>query len=266
MGALFDKNNKKRQPKISNLLGMKLFTLYTVFQSTFADVGDDVCVRNGEEVICHPRGKFDDSAKSPQQGVRRYADLAEISKKHWKKQNLAKEWDERKYWGYGCHCFMVGDRPMSEMGRGAAVDGLDSACRRWKQCQKCVRQKHGDSCIGEIVSYTWKFSARQQEFQILNPNGSCPKELGECDLQLVKEQFTNRDYYDSSNNYFYGNFDKDDDSNCVKAVGPPVDHECCGGWSMAYTWMATHNRKCCRDPNNQNNQYPAKIDDVCNFA
>merc|ERR1711972_74350 len=263
MGALFDKNNKKQHTILSPI--MKLFALLAIIQSTAAELEDDVCIRNGVEVICQPRGKFGTSG-GPGEAVRRYADLAEMSKKHWKKQNLAKEWDERKYWGYGCHCFMVGDRPMSEMGKGAAVDGLDSACRRWKQCQKCVRQKHGDDCIGEIVSYTWRYSKKQSDFEILNVPGSCPRELGECDLKLVKEQFQNRDFYDSSNNYFYGNFDKDDDGNCVKGVGPPVDHECCGGFTSAYTWMSTINRKCCKNPENANIQYPAKIDDVCNFA
>ena len=36
------------------------------------------------------------------------------------------DFDERRYWTYGCHCLMLGDRPMSDMGKGAPVDALDS--------------------------------------------------------------------------------------------------------------------------------------------
>ena len=61
------------------------------------------------------------------------------------------DFDERKYWAYGCHCLMLGDRPMSEMGHGKPVDGLDSVCRKYKECLKCARKKHGESCIGEFT-------------------------------------------------------------------------------------------------------------------
>merc|ERR1711892_1365945 len=44
---------------------------------------------------------------------RRYDDLESIA---------------NKYWTYGCHCFLLGDRPMSEMGKGRPVDALDNKC------------------------------------------------------------------------------------------------------------------------------------------
>merc|ERR1711935_322614 len=51
---------------------------------------------------------------------RRYDDLESIAKKYWNKQGMTgkNKFDDRKYWTYGCHCFLLGDRPMSEMGKG----------------------------------------------------------------------------------------------------------------------------------------------------
>ena len=36
------------------------------------------------------------------------------------------EFDERKYWTYGCNCLMLGDRPLSQPGIGPPVDELDT--------------------------------------------------------------------------------------------------------------------------------------------
>merc|ERR1711935_879031 len=33
---------------------------------------------------------------------------------------------------------------------------LANKCKAYKDCQKCVREKHGDTCIGEFVRYTWR--------------------------------------------------------------------------------------------------------------
>ena len=60
-----------------------------------------------------------------------------------------KGFDERKYWAYGCNCLILGDRPMSEMGKGKPVDELDVACKEYKSCQKCVRMEFGPVNIYE---------------------------------------------------------------------------------------------------------------------
>ena len=51
-------------------------------------------------------------------GERRYEDLKKIAKIYWRKQNTGETFDEKDYWAYGCHCFMLGDRAMSEPGSG----------------------------------------------------------------------------------------------------------------------------------------------------
>ena len=82
--------------------------------------------------------------------TKRYFQLEDISEKVFSFNG--RKWDDKKYWDYGCHCLLLGDRPMSEMGVGTPKDDLDKVCKKYKMCQKCVRDKHGDKCIGEAVS------------------------------------------------------------------------------------------------------------------
>lgn len=244
------------------------FALAALATARKSEVADDVCVRNGEEVPCFSvRGKMETGASKDidEREDRRYVDLAEMNYKHWQKNGAKGEWDERKFWGYGCHCFMVGDRPMTEMGHGIPVDNLDSSCRQWKECQMCVRQNHGDECIGEFVKYTWKYNAKKG-FQILNDQGTCARELGECDKKFVLDTFNNKGVYDEKNNYFYGGFDRHDrDQSCPPANGAVVVHECCGGFDKHWTWMGTNKNQCCKDPNNNKRQTVTPIDDQCPY-
>jgi hypothetical protein len=55
------------------------------------------------------------------QGPRRYSQLME------QMNYYNSDFDEREYWSYGCHCFFLGDRPMSDMGKGSPVDALDAS-------------------------------------------------------------------------------------------------------------------------------------------
>ena len=80
---------------------------------------------------------------------RRYFQLKEFMK------HYNREFDEKKYWTYGCNCHVLGDRPMSDPGFGPPVDRLDSVCKQYKDCNKCAREKFGESCIGEIVQYRY---------------------------------------------------------------------------------------------------------------
>ena len=251
---------------------MKLFGLFTIIGFSAADdIPDDVCVRDGEVVPClavRGAGGFPNSPSSDidEREDRRYADLAEMSKKHWRKQGLGRDWDERKFWGYGCHCFMVGDRPMTQMGSGIPVDGLDSACHAWKDCQMCVRQNHGDQCIGEFKKYTWKYQGKKGKFAILSTPGSCERELGECDLKFVLDTFRNKDEYDEQYNYFYGGFDKNDkQDNCPPGLGGPLVHECCGGYDSPWYWIGLNKNQCCINPNDAQQQHVAPAGSTCNF-
>lgn len=54
---------------------------------------------------------------------------------------------------------ILGDRPMSEPGKGQPVDALDTVCKRYKDCLKCASMTHGDQCLGEIVRYRVNMNA-----------------------------------------------------------------------------------------------------------
>ena len=109
---------------------MKLYAFFAAIALAQEDdvVADDVCISGGEEVSCLTvRGRKDRnknkeenrSSLSPEE--RRYADLKAIAKKIWGNNGLKgkNKFDERKYWAYGCHCYLLGDRPLTEMGTGA---------------------------------------------------------------------------------------------------------------------------------------------------
>ena len=103
---------------------MKLFASCLFACSTLAEnFEDDVCYSNGEKATCDGIARAGRASGKAVQagGERRYADLKAISEKLWKLSGHTgkDKFDERKYWAYGCHCYLLGDRPLSEMGSGA---------------------------------------------------------------------------------------------------------------------------------------------------
>ena len=114
---------------------------------------------------------------------------------------------------------------MAEMGKGKPVDALDSACKEWKECQKCARLTHNRSashpqgefeCLGEFTKYN--FGLKNNDYQCKNSAGSCSRDLCECDLAFAKAHAQVTNVYDQKYHAFYGpngGFDKDDEDNCV---------------------------------------------------
>ena len=184
---------------------------------------------------------------SSDHGERRYDDLEAIANKYWRFKGLTgvDKFNERKYWAYGCHCFIHAN--MGKMGKGKPVDGLDNKCKAWKDCQKCVREKHGDTCVGEFVRYTWKFATKANAFISRDAAGSCQRELFECDLQFVKDTFAQKEQFSIDYHEFWSGFDREDESSCPSGGTPvePVEHECCGGDTKPCFWIGLNKSKCC---------------------
>ena len=185
--------------KISALF---IAAVYAQSNTTDTDIPeDDVWYSGGQQVgssVARSGGRLDSEDK-------RYIDLHGIAKKIWQKAGLKgkAKFDERKYWAYGCHCFLLGDRPMSEMGKGAPVDALDVRCKAYKDCQKCVRQKHGDECIGEFKSYQWSYKTKTKSFVSRDPVDSCEQDLFQCDLKLAQDTFEMRETYNTDYHAFW---------------------------------------------------------------
>jgi len=181
---------------------------------------------------------------------RRYDDLEAMAEKVFKKAGLtgADKFDERKYWAYGCHCYILGDRPMTEMGYGRPVDALDNKCKAYKDCQKCVREKHGEECIGEFVRYTWKWANKFNKLVGKDEAGSCKRELFECDAKFVNDVLAEKDTFSNDYHAFWSEtgFDREEkDTYCPSNGGDPVQHQCCGGHDAPYYWINMNTNQCC---------------------
>ena len=187
---------------------------------------------------------------------RRYKDLSAMAIKYWAKNGLRGEnrFDERKYWTYGCHCLFLGDRPMSTLGGGTPVDGLDRKCKVYKDCLRCVRKTHGPGCIAELRKYQWMWSSEKDRLSSTNSKGSCPRELFECDRRFVEDLFENRASFDEQFHTFWSpnGFDNRDPNNCPSGSNTPSPHECCGGGDRPYNWFSLRIR-------NYNNQVHLKL-------
>ena len=58
------------------------------------------------------------------------------------------------FYGYGCYCLSLGDRPMSGNTFGRTpVDAKDTHCYNWQQCAKCAKVDHGSDCLSELTNY-----------------------------------------------------------------------------------------------------------------
>ena len=137
--------------------------------------------------------------------------------------------DERKYLSYGCNCHVFGNRPMSDPGFGPPVDSLDQSCKAYKDCNKCVKIVHGDTCEKSTYNYTVKGRVhRTALWYILNRLGggtvrwtlikgdkltctdspdSCQRSLCECDAQFAKDHMTTKDVFNPSFQTFYASPD-----------------------------------------------------------
>merc|ERR1719454_1426071 len=94
------------------------------------------------------------------------------------------DFDERRYWAYGCNCLILGDRPMSRPGHGPPVDDLDSSCKRYKDCVKCAKEKFGDNCISEFRRYRY---TKPEGVQCTDNAGTCLRALCECDATFAED-------------------------------------------------------------------------------
>ena len=83
------------------------------------------------------------------------------------------------------------------------------------------------------------------EFQSRDTEGSCPRELFECDLQFAKDTLATKDVYNEDYHAFYGKSDWNSDEQCQPRGLKPNAHECCGGHDRNFIWMGTNNKKCC---------------------
>jgi len=203
--------------------------------------------------------------------ARRYGDLKNIAEVifthpgHNKMDQFEFNTFWSRLWSYGCHCFSAdSDRPMSEMGFGIPVDGVDSACRAYKRCQRCVSQQYNGTtpigeCIGEFVRYRW-VEGMDGYPAYAGQGNTCEEGLFQCDYNFAMDLFDEPplDPRFSKVDSIYG-WDRFAYGNCKRPErnDVPYRHECChtgGNWQ----WYNVHTKKCCHGVK------VARIDDTCN--
>lgn len=186
------------------------------------------------------------SAESPLARTRRQApdDTRRYSQLVDQMTYYNNDFDERKYWAYGCQCLILGDRPMSDPGHGPPVDELDTVCKQYKDCQKCARMTHGEMCIGEFVRYNLRIGNNGPVCR--NEAGSCERALCECDKQFAQNHVAVKDVFNEDYHMFWGTAGFDaKNGGCVSNPGPRPDPQCCNNPTGAYTLFNANTKQCC---------------------
>lgn len=198
-----------------------------------------------------------DSTSISKRDVQKFQDLKGMATRLF--EHHGEIWDETKFFGYGCHCLVPSDE--FEEGKGLPVDQLDTICKHYRLCQKCVRNKQGDKCVTSDHKYNWRWNFHKKILEILSAPGSCERELGECDRLFVYDMFKQRNEYKQIFSYNYGKFDRKDNRNCpvigkgnlasrrgsVGAEDEEVssNFECCGGHNSPWLLFNKTKQQCC---------------------
>lgn len=80
--------------------------------------------------------------------VRRWSQVKSMFLALYDKQDLY------DFYGYGCYCLNLGDRPLSGITFGRTpIDMKDTHCFKWQQCTACAKIDEGSDCISEMTNY-----------------------------------------------------------------------------------------------------------------
>ena len=131
---------------------------------------------------------------------------------------------------YGCWCKLA----QAGKGFGTAVDGIDSACKVFQHCRRCINiEANDDSC--DPVSQNYGIGAYFSSINILgqcidgNPGNVCAQHTCSCEVQFVTQLM---DILFSYGNGYTADFNHksgfDVDESCQIWVTGEKNWECCG--------------------------------------
>jgi len=214
---------------------MKTFICSALFLGSNAQRGPSEMVQ--AEILANPGSD------------RRYVQLVDMME-HYNNQ-----FDERKFWAYGCQCLILGDRPMSDPGHGRPIDALDSVCKDYKDCLKCARMNHGSSCIGEFYKYKFGFNSKGDVYcrnrPSKGPEDACKRSLCECDAAFARAHPKVKHVFNEDYHLFWSTigWEPKDPENCKRGHGIN-DPQCCGTPLTPYQIynahpMAPNPKQCC---------------------
>lgn len=158
-----------------------------------------------------------------------------------------RRFDKRVITKYGCNCPHIGDRPLSDPGKGTPVDELDRVCLTFKQCTKCAKQRFGEDCISEFKRYVYAEDRNgfSRQATCLDEVGSCNRALCECDkmfaemLSMVDKKSVNTAKYG-----FESEFVANEE---CKWDGNSAPLQCCWNGQSPYRLYNPDYRQCCDD-------------------
>jgi len=219
-------------------------------------IKDDTCYSNNIEVPCWLTLKsgMGNSATGTEAELtaNRYNDLQKLFEKVWSKNGFRGKKNGFKtadWWAYGCQCHFLSD---SNKGKGRAVDEIDSKCAAYKNCLKCVADKHGDDCNNVLRKYIWKWSSKTSSLMTTDRVGSCPQEIFACDKQFVEDTFALKSSYDVSwsaagDGYGGPGFNNQEAGNCPAGGAGMGNKYCCGAGESPFRLINLNRSQCCGD-------------------
>ena len=108
---------------------------------------------------------------------------------------------------------------MTQPGKGAPIDALDTTCKAYKDCLKCARETYGEMCIGEFVEYNFNISKQKCR----DDAGTCGRALCECDAMFARNHVDAVGVYNEDYHMFYSQTGWDGESQCLSSTGGAVE-------------------------------------------
>ncbi|CAG5080013.1 Oidioi.mRNA.OKI2018_I69.PAR.g9444.t1.cds [Oikopleura dioica] len=197
-------------------------------------------------------------AKSTESGIERMVDARRYDQFEGMAKVFDGSFDKRVITRYGCNCPHIGDRPLSDPGKGAPVDPLDRVCLSFKQCTKCAKERFGEECISEFQRYSYSEfkNGYFNDIQCNDDRGSCHRALCECDRMFAQTlSLVDKSTIDTGTFGFESDFDAD--AMCRWGGGSPK-LECCWGGDTPFALYAPEYRQCCEDGSTKPFSQPCK--------
>lgn len=150
---------------------------------------------------------------------------------------------------YGCHCSAIISGQYS--GHGQAVDPLDSVCKEYLGCIRCVKKQ---TQCEKIDTYHYMMN-KDMKVECLDPSGGCSRSSCECDGKLFADIWhlatVGMDY---DFQYAGGNFNREKhcrkmdmirSDSFIKEIKAQFDTQCCGGNEYPMEHFNVLKFKCC---------------------
>lgn len=157
-----------------------------------------------------------------------------------------------KYVFYGCYCFSDAQYEL-DAGKGRPVDAIDSACKSFHQCYRCVNkdfvQEAGqDNCDGTSRSYRFKGIVdpvtQQKQIVCLNNEGTCKRSICECDKALADDLSDLEFKWNIMHHQRWGGFNKEAEcqghgqARQARSIDGEGVQQCCGNYPNRFIYTS----------------------------